>query len=92
MDEIKQPATIANGGIVFLSASDKDEKEDEKHPGYIYYYRVNNCTLTGNLTSTVSLTHYESSRTIVSSSYRSDGGDAYVSDGKYYDDAHDVFL
>ncbi|MDD6337875.1 MAG: AIDA repeat-containing protein, partial [Lentisphaeria bacterium] len=61
-----------------------DNEEDKKTPGYIYYYKTNNHTLTGNLDSSVSLAHYESSRTIVSSRYQSDGGDSYVSIGKNY--------
>ena len=84
-----QMMTVEDGGIM-LYGVDKDEKEHEKNPGYIYYYYTNNHTLTEKLDSQVTLEHRDSSRTIVSSSYRDDGGDAYVSVGKYYDEAHDV--
>ena len=66
---------------------------DEKNPGYIYYYYVNNCTLTDDLLSTAAqLRHYSDERSIVSSSYRSDGGDDYVCKGSRYDEAFDMAI
>ena len=69
-----------------------EDEEHEKNPGFIYYYYVNNHSLTGNLTSSASLIQYESSRTIVSSSYRDDGGDAYVCLGSRYDKANSTMV
>ena len=62
--------------------------DDDKDPGYIYYYLKNNETLTGGARNVgYVLQHYPSSRTITSSRYQSDGGDDYVCVGTRYNSA-----
>lgn len=53
MDEIRQPATIANNGIVFLSASDRDEKEKETESHFICYYYQNKLYFDGGCSVTL---------------------------------------
>ena len=55
--------------------------DDDKNPGYIYYYYKNNETLKGNGSGGYTLQHYPSSRTITHSSYQYDGGDEHGAPG-----------
>ena len=66
--------------------------DDDKDPGYIYYYYKNNETLKGNGNGGYTLQHYPSSRTITHSSYQSDGGDDYVCVGTRYNSAQNFTL
>ena len=82
--------TLDHGGD-FLAHYAKDEG-NQKNPGYIYYYYVNNCTLNGISAGAVSLYHYDTDKSIVSSCYQSDGGDSHVCIGSRYDKAIMVSL
>ena len=66
--------------------------EDEKNPGYIYYYYSNNHTLSGASNCWIALSHYSSNRIYTGSSYQSDGGDDYHCIASRYDSASDVTI
>ena len=64
----------------------------DRYAAYTYQYTLNNCTLSGVLTSKCLLSHYSSDITIVYSRGNNDETDSYICLGSRYDRANSVTL